>query len=262
MTAPRRALRRGVLLGALLAAAVLSSLASVGAQAADPPPDEGGGNLSVVITDGSPTTPTPTPSASKPVGAAGNGASSTGATRGTGSSSGAGGSGTGGGGAGATGTTPAGEVSVAGMLYIGGLNSAAALSPSPLEGDVTLWFTVRNASKSTIDATASFWMNSQLFTNRIDTVDAVAITGLQPGETRVVTTQLHHAGQWTVLDAHVTLTPPETVDGTALAPVTRDATVLFFPWLIVGALAIMAIGFLVVRVLRRVVFVPAMMDAA
>ncbi|WP_375384988.1 hypothetical protein [uncultured Microbacterium sp.] len=267
MTTRRRDTARGAALYGLFLGLILLPLAAAGAQAAEPSPAPDTGNLSVVVTDGVTATPTPTPSAS-PSGTGQNPGSSTGGTtgsggtRGSGSGSSTGGAGSTTGGSGSGSATPSGEVSVAGMLYVGGLNSAVALSQNPGEADVTLWFTVRNASKSTIDATANFWMNSQLFSNRVDTADAVAITALLPGETRVVTTQLRHAGQWTVLDAHVTLTPPESVDGTPLTPVTRDATVLVFPWLIVAGLAVALLGYLVFRMVRRLIFVPAIVDAA
>ena len=101
-----------------------------------------------------------------------------------------------------------------------------------------------------------------VFGGRVDSADDVAIAALQPGETRVVTAQLHHAGQWTVLDAHVTFTPPESVDGVQLTPVTRDATIFVFPWLIVAAVCLAAIGYLLFRVLRTPALVPAMADAA
>jgi hypothetical protein len=248
----KRTLQASVL-GALMIGMLV--LPVTAATAADSPQNDDG-NLSVTIAD-----------TSNP----GQGNGSTGGSNSGGSNSGgshSGGSGSTGGNTGTpTGSTggtggSAGEVSVAGMLYVGGLNSSVAISPNPGEGVVTLWFTVRNASKSTVDGRADFWMNSQVFGNRIDGADGIAVTGLLPGESRVVKAELHYAGQWTLLDAHVRFTPPETVDGTALTPVTRDAVVLVFPWLVTASIALVVIGFFVFRALRAAFFMPAIAGTA
>lgn len=235
------------------------------AAAEDPP---SGTPLSVNVTDGSTPTPTPRPSGSAspsavvPVtGPAARPGGSTGSTGSTGGS-GVGTAPAGGAGAGspAGSTPPADEVNVAGMLYIGGINAAGTPALNPAEGTVTVWFTVRNASQSVIDATASFWMDGAIFTNRLDTVD-VPVAALQPGETRVVSAELQHGGQWTLLSTHATLTPPDSVDGTALTPVTRDALVILFPWLIVVVAVLLLLTFVLVRVLRSVL-APAPAPAA
>ncbi|CAH0207765.1 hypothetical protein SRABI128_01895 [Microbacterium sp. Bi128] len=255
---------------ALSAVAVVLAVVfpSLPAAAEDPP---SGTPLSVNVTDGSTATPAPTPrpsgsdSPSAVVPVTGPAARPGGSTGSTGS---AGGSGVGtapAGGAGAgspTGSTPpADEVNVAGMLYIGGINAAGTPALNPAEGTVTVWFTVRNASQSVIDATASFWMDGAIFTNRLDTVDDVPVAALQPGETRVVSAELQHGGQWTLLSTHATLTPPDSVDGTALTPVTRDALVILFPWLIVVVAVLLLLTFVLVRVLRSVL-APAPAPAA
>lgn len=211
------------------------------------------GTLSVTITDGSTSTPSasPSPFPSSPPPA--------GSSPGTGGSAPAGGTGavplpapgTGGstgGGGGVTGST---EVSVAGMVYVGGLNASAYPEADPSEGIVDVWFTVRNASSTPIDATADFWVDSVLFPQRLDAVDDVAVTALQPGESRVVATRLRHGGQWTLLSTHVTLTPPESVDGVALTPVTRDALALLFPWVIVALVLLSGLAVAVVQTVRR-----------
>lgn len=250
-------------LGAALCAIVAAAPQS--AWAAEPTPDTG--NLSVTVTDGS-GEPTPTPTeptgggtdgGDGSTGGPGNsgsgagGSSSGGGSTGGGSSSNGSGSGQNGGtGAGDGGPIPAGadEVSADGMLFIGGLESSSSLSLNPGEAVVNLSFTVRNASQSTIDATADFWVSS-VFGNEVDAAHDIDIAGLLPGETRAVSTQLHKAGQWTLLTAHVTLTPPETVDGVELTPVTRDALVVVFPWFlaVLLILAILAIV-LVPRLIR------------
>lgn len=269
MTRALRAARTVALSGILLATALgaVLALGAGGARAEDPPQDTGG-NLTVKVTDGSTPSPTPTATSSpRPSGGEGGGGTGSG---GGGSSSGgsSGGQGSGGaqgGGAGGAGQNPSGgagsEVTADGILYVGGLESSTALSLDPGEATVTLWFTVRNASGSTVDANARFWMSS-VFGNQIDALDGVPVAALQPGEMRIVTAQLHQGGQWTVLNAHVTLTPPESVDGHALTPVTRDATVLLFPWLIALIFVALGAGLLVWRLVRGTTAPAVAWDAA
>lgn len=238
----------------VVAAVLLASVVGAAAPAVAADDQDAGTPLSVTITDGSTPTPTASTSTGPTRSTSGSGSSGTGSSVGgssggttSGSSGSAGGTG---GGATPPQTNTAGEVSVAGMLYVGGLNGSTAPSVNPADGTVDLWFTVRNASTSVIDATAEFSIDGALFSNRLDTTSDVAITALQPGETRVVSASLHGAGQWTLLTGHVTLTPPESVDGTALSPVTRDGFFLLFPWLILAILVIVAIAWVTVRVVR------------
>ena len=200
-------------------------------------------NLTVTVTDGSTPSPTPRPTSSSaaPVPSPSSGRSGPG----TGATGGRGGTGTGAGSG--TGTGTGGTVSIAGMVYVSGVNSSVALSPDPAEADVTLWLSVRNASSSVIDLTADFWMESVLFGTALDSASAVPVTGLQPGETRLISTRLHGAGQWGLVNTHVKITPPATVDGTALTPVTRDALVVVFPWLSILLAATLVIALLAWR---------------
>lgn len=228
-----------------VALVMMGAIATAPAWAAS---DAGTGTpLSVTISDGS--TPTPTSS-----GAAGGGVSGSGSTSG-GSRGGGVTTGTSVGGGAGTGGTPVsgqsspGETSVGGGLYVGGLNGSGTPQLDPSDGRVDVWFTVRNASTTAIDASATFWMDAPVFVIRIDS-DDVAIPALQPGETRVVSATLHGAGQWTLLSTHVTFTPPDTVDGAALTPVTRDALILLFPWLAVMIAVVLVMAVLVVRVTR------------
>lgn len=248
----------------LLVAALIAPAAHAGSN------DDGGGNVSVTIEG---ETPSPTPSATGGssgdtgagggAGGQGSGSSGTGAGTGTvsggssgGQNTGTTGSGSGSGStpAGGTSTSGAGEVSLGGVLYLGGLESSAELSPNPLDGRVNLWFTVRNASKQQVDASARFWMTS-VFGNTLDSLDVV-VPAIKPGEQRVVRATLHNGGQWMLLPAHATLTPPDSVDGVSLAPVTRDATVFLFPWLLVILGLLVVIGW----VLRRVLAVGSAAD--
>lgn len=244
--------RRAHILGAVgLAALVVLSAGPASAEDAST-----GTPLSVNVTDGSTASPTPSPTASVSpsavVPAPGPSArpGSTGSTGGSGSGASTGGGSPAGSGTPAGSGSTTGEVNVAGMLYIGGINASGTPALDPADGTVDVWFTVRNASQSVIDATASFWMDGSIFTNRLDEVKDVPVAALQPGETRVVSAQLHNGGQWTLLSTYVTLTPPESVDGTALTPVTRDALVLLFPWLLVLIVVLLALTYVLVRVLR------------
>ncbi len=248
MTSRARTARAVTLLVAAVAAGVLLP-AFVGtayaAQSAE-------GNLSVTITDD--TTPTPTPSSTAPApGSSGGGSPGGGGSSGGGASTAGGGAG---GPGGAGGSAGGDEVSVAGMLYVGGLTAETALSPDPGQGFVTLTFRVRNAAQSPVDASARFRLTSAVFGNELDAVEDVPIAGLAPGETRVVTAQLSHAGQWTVLTGHMTFTPPDAVDGVGMSPVTRETQIFLFPWLGAAVVVFVATGaILLPRLLRG--FVPA-----
>ncbi|WP_143109875.1 hypothetical protein [Agromyces sp. CF514] len=127
------------------------------------------------------------------------------------------------------------ELSMGGVLYIGGLESTFTPSTDPLAGDVDLSFTVRNASKKAFDSRATFWIETP-FGARLDSARA-DMEALAAGESRRVQVRLTGVGQWPIVNASVTLTPPTQVEGTELTPITRETTVLAFPW----ALALFAV---------------------
>lgn len=142
-----------------------------------------------------------------------------------------------------------GDVDLGGVVHVGGLLSDVRISPNPFGGSALLSFTVRNVSKSTFDATADFWMEGP-FGNRVAQVDAVNVSQLKAGESRVVSAELPGVGQWTVLTAHATFRPPAEVEGTSLSPLTRDVTVFVFPWMVASALLLAGIAFGVARLWR------------
>ncbi|GAA1954059.1 hypothetical protein [Agromyces allii] len=146
------------------------------------------------------------------------------------------------------------EFDLGGVLYVGGLNSGYTPSLDPLAGELQLWFTVRNVSKSTIDASADFWMSGP-FGNRLGEADGVKVAALKPGETRTVSAEVSGVGQWGLVSAHVKLTPPKTVDDATLSPVTRDASVFAPPWF-VGFVAALVLGFAAVRTILQRARVP------
>jgi hypothetical protein len=239
---------------------VLWSLGGGGAASADDS-SQGGGNVSVTVDDGS--TPTPSASSTESSTTPGGGDSGTGSLGSGSSGSGAGGGATSGGssvpGTTTTTTSTSGGAVVGGVLYMSGLESQGKAAANPAEGSVILWFSLRNISQSSIDATVRFWMTNPLG-GELDAAD-VAVTGLKPGAIQVVTTELHGVGQWGFVNAHATLTPPETIDGVQVGPVTRDAVAFVFPWL--GATGVIAIGGSVLAwyVVRRIFAAPLPVSA-
>ena len=121
-----------------------------------------------------------------------------------------------------------------------------------------LSFVVRNVSKSTFDSTARFWVDAT-FGSRLSEVRGIRIRALKPGETRTVRATLVGLGQWTVLHAHATFTPPPSIDGTKVAAVSRDSFI-FVPPLVAGGIGLGgASAFVLVKFLwfRRVFGVVA-----
>lgn len=142
------------------------------------------------------------------------------------------------------------EFDLGGIIIVGGLSSEYRPSPNPFGGDMQLWFTVRNVSDTAIDGRVDFWMQS-VFGNRVGEVDGVAVTDLKPGEMRTVSADVPGVGQWTVLNAHAVLTPPEEVDGVQLSPLQRDATAFAMPWFILILVVVTAGSTGVVLLVRR-----------
>ena len=260
----RRGVRRGA--GAALLALVLAvaPLAATPASAAgpiqcptpsptvSPSPVSGGVGLTAVVCGptAAPTTGTSTGGGSSSGGLSvvGSGASS-GAVRG-GASAGAVGSPSSVATSTPTVATLADSVDLGGILSVGGLSTGTTPSINPFDGVVQVWFTVRNTSSSTIDLSTDFWMENPLGL-RVSNIDGVAVSGLKPGETRTVSADLPGAGQWTMLTTHARITPPAQVDGTELAPLTRDATVFVLPWAIVLLAGLGVAAAIAVSLVRR-----------
>lgn len=240
---PGRAAR--VLLVASLALGGLFSAGAASAATTDDGASESGYGLSVTVTSPTPT-PTPDPSA-PPVGptAGGNGAGSAPVQRTTTTVDTK------------TTTTPlaavptSNQVSLGGKLFLDGVRSSYQPSVNPFDGTVTVGFTVKNVSNETIDADARFWATGP-FGNDLGSVDKVAVTKLAPGESRVVSAELAGVGQWIFINAGYTFTPPATIDGVAVAPISRTAPLFVFPWALavvalLGVSAVVAARFLLSR---------------
>lgn len=131
------------------------------------------------------------------------------------------------------------DYSFGGVLYVSGLTAKYIWNGNPLLSGASLQFTVRNVSKSTFDSTARFWIDTTVG-GLIAETRGVHIAALKPGESRVVSVTMGNLGQWTVMHAHATLTPPQSVDGKKLNQVTRDAY-FFVPPLAVGSVGVVGL---------------------
>ncbi|MEA9987183.1 hypothetical protein [Subtercola sp. RTI3] len=229
-------------LGALtLAAALAAGLVPAAAFAADDP------SIGITVTT-VPVAPGAAAAGTASAGSAGSGS-------GTGTGSGAGSVGNG-----STVVTPtahpsaapvakAGEFDLGGLIFISGVSSEYSWSINPLAGEQHALFTVHNVSSTTIDSTATFSIVGP-FGNMIGGPQTVAIAGLKPDETRLIDATLTGLGQWSFFTTHATFTPPATVQGTALSPLTRDGFMFVLPWFLL-VLVIVALGASsVVRIVR------------
>lgn len=235
--------------GALLIAAFVMAGALTADRTARAAGDESDANLTVEVTDGvappsaRPTGPPFTPPGQAGAAPSGSGRQGSGAFIDT---------------AGAPAqpveVPSADEVSLGGVLFVGGLAGGYSPSLDPLAGRLQVWFTVRNASSSTIDASADFWLEGP-FGHRISQVDDVQVAALGPGEKRTVSATLTGVGQWTFVSAHTTFTPPERVDNAELSSFTRDVNVFAPPWL-VGIVIVVGLGLAAVRHFVRRVDAP------
>lgn len=138
-------------------------------------------------------------------------------------------------------------VAVGGVLYVSGVRTTMHPSWDPLGGTLHVELTVRNATDRILDASASFGATTLLGID-LGGSDTLAVRGLEPGEIRTISADIGGIGQWGVLEAHMTVTPPSAIDGVELAPLARERWVVAPPWyLLVLVVAVVA----VVRVLRR-----------
>jgi hypothetical protein len=138
----------------------------------------------------------------------------------------------------------AGDMLIAGGLYLSDIGGASRPTVNPFEGTADLWVTLRNLSSDTIDASADFSIAT--FTGaRIDG-RRVQIQGLKPGESRVVGTTLSGTGQWPFVVGRVTIDPPDAIAGQATTEVSRAGVVYVLPWLgLIGlVLVVLAIALL------------------
>ena len=141
-------------------------------------------------------------------------------------------------------------VALGGVLTVSGLTVRAVPALTPDGGDVILDFTIRNVSAAPITSSLNFWIDNAVGLP-IAQVDDVAVADLAAGETRTATATLSDVGQWTVFNGHVTLTPPATVGGNDLTPVSRDAFIIVPPFFLLLVVALAAGLSLAVRFVLR-----------
>lgn len=154
----------------------------------------------------------------------------------------------------------AGDMEIAGGLYLSDIGGTSRPTLNPLEGATELWVTLRNLSSETIDATADFSI-ATVFGARIDGAE-VRVHSLKPKETRVVTTTLSGSGQWPFVVGRVTLTPPAQIDGQQTAAVSRAAVVYVRPWLLLTGLALIALAVVILRITATTLVAPRPVPAA
>lgn len=127
------------------------------------------------------------------------------------------------------------------LFSVSSLTATHEWSANPIDTRVRLSLTVRNGSKSSVDSTVDFEVTSN-FGNTVGSATGIAIDGLKPGKSRVVTVSIGNLGQWTLLNAHATVTPPKKLNGQALAPITREAFVVVPSTLLASGGGVVALG--------------------
>ncbi|MDY0830644.1 hypothetical protein SK224_16025 [Microbacterium sp. BG28] len=154
----------------------------------------------------------------------------------------------------------AGDMEIAGGLYLSDISGTSRPTLNPLEGTTELWVTLRNLSSETIDATADFSL-ATAFGTRIDGA-GVHVRSLKPKETRVVTATLSGSGQWPFVVGRVTLTPPARIDGQETAAVSRAAVVYVLPWLLLTGFALIALAVVLLRITATTIGAPCAVPSA
>ncbi|TFD68752.1 hypothetical protein [Cryobacterium ruanii] len=125
-----------------------------------------------------------------------------------------------------------------GVFYLSGLVASAAPVIGPEGGNVTLAFTVKNATSGPLSADLRYWLENAAGMG-VAQSDDISVIELEAGQTKTLSVTLPDVGQWGILNAQMTFTPPDTVRGTVLTPVTRDTLIIlppYFVMLVVGSL--------------------------
>jgi hypothetical protein len=138
-------------------------------------------------------------------------------------------------------TVPPGEQV---LLFVSGLTVNGHPSVNPFAGGrVTAELEVRNLTTEVFDARTDFRVDD-LFGNELAKAPTTQVLGLQPGEVRTVQVDLGEVRIAGLVHAYATITPPDTVAGTALEPVDRDAWNVLPSWYAVGLLvaAVISLG--------------------
>ena len=139
-------------------------------------------------------------------------------------------------------------IDVGGVLYIGGLRGEITPSVSARGGNAELSITVRNTSSKLTDLSLRFWLKNAVGAT-IGEISRLTVRDLKPDETRTIRTTITTVGQWTFYTAHVTVTPPEVLDGVELDPITRDTALFVPPYFLVVIGGTIALLYFVIRYL-------------
>lgn len=138
-----------------------------------------------------------------------------------------------------------------GVLFVSGVRTRYHRSWNPFGGSLHVELTVRNATAQVLDASAGLGAATLVGVD-LGSADSIAVRGLKPGEVRTVGADVRGIGQWGVLRAHVTVTPPATLGGVTLQPLTRDRWLVVPPWYLVGVVVLGAVALVVLRRYRLV----------
>ena len=133
-----------------------------------------------------------------------------------------------------------------GVFYLSGLVGSAAPVIGPEGGNVTLAFTVKNVTSWPLSADLRYWLENAVGMEVAHT-DGIRVIEVEAGQTKTISVTLPDVGQWGVLNAHMTFTPPEAVRGTVLTPVTRDTLIILPPYFVLLAAGLLGALFFVAR---------------
>lgn len=148
-------------------------------------------------------------------------------------------------------TTPGpAEQSIGGLLYVSGLITRYSYSINPFGGSLTIRATVRNVTSQPVDASARFWVTT-VFRGRVGREVVMPVSQIAPGETRELLATVRGMGQWALVQAYMTFTPPEAIGDVQLQPMTRSSWVFFLPWAVLLAAVLVGAGLLVRQRVQR-----------
>lgn len=252
-TVPRggRGLAAARAVAGLLLAVGGALVAGQGAAAADTPDDF---PINAQVAG---TSPSPTPSATSSTttkgsgsGRTGSGGAGSGVTPGQESTPTQVTGGDGGDGKGQLPSTGTDKGSVGGVLAVGGLRTSYRPEANPFAGTLHVEVAVQNLSDEAIEPSVAFslttWTGMHLSATPVRPLGRLA-----PGELRTAEADLTGVGQWTVVDAHMVLTPPEMIGGVQVDPVHRDRWLVATPWFVLVAVGLTIIGVVVWRLATR-----------
>lgn len=127
-------------------------------------------------------------------------------------------------------------------IFASGLSSHYVWSADPTSSSAILGITVKNYSTSTFTSSVTYWIDTPVGVQVGKTI-ALKLTNLKPGESRLIEAEIVGLGQWTVMNAHVELTPPALIDGQVVKPIRRDSFIVVPPIAAGGVSLALVMGF-------------------